>query len=131
MKKYGILNSNISDVLSRMGHTDTICIADCGLPIPAQTERIDLALTLGVPGFLDVLSAVLADMKVEKIYLAEEIREQNPKIFTAIQTLLPETKTEFVSHAALKRRMEGCRAVIRTGEASPYANILLQAACVF
>lgn len=74
MKRQGILNSDISRVLSYMGHTDTICIGDCGLPIPDETERIDLAVKFGQPSFMDVLEEVGADMKVEKIILAEEMK---------------------------------------------------------
>ena len=73
MKRHGILNSDISRVLSYMGHTDCICIGDCGLPIPDETERIDLAVKFGVPTFMDVLKEVGNDMKIEKIVLAEEI----------------------------------------------------------
>ena len=76
MKKHGILNSDISRVLSYMGHTDRICIGDCGLPIPDETERIDLAVKFGVPTFMDVLKEVGDDMKIEKIVLAEEIKEK-------------------------------------------------------
>ena len=79
MKQNGILNSEISRVLSYMGHTDCIAIGDCGLPIPQEVERIDLALTFGEPRFLRVLELVLADMKVEKIVLAEEIRSRIPR----------------------------------------------------
>ncbi|MBQ1311619.1 MAG: D-ribose pyranase, partial [Blautia sp.] len=64
MKRNGILNAEISRVLSYMGHTDQICIGDCGLPIPDETERIDLALRFGVPSFMEVLKEVTADMKV-------------------------------------------------------------------
>ena len=66
MKKNGILNSDISRVLSYMGHTDQICIGDCGLPVPEETERIDLALRFGQPAFMDVLETVAGDMKIEK-----------------------------------------------------------------
>ncbi len=76
MKKSGIINSDISRVLSYMGHTDRICIGDCGLPIPSEIERIDLALKLGYPSFIDVLKEVAGDMKIEKIILAEEIKEK-------------------------------------------------------
>ena len=77
MKRHGILNSDISRVLSYMGHTDRICIGDCGLPIPDETERIDLAVKFGVPTFMDVLKEVGDDMKIEKIVLAEEIKEKS------------------------------------------------------
>ena len=44
MKRYGILNSHISKVLSDLGHTDSIVIADAGLPIPEDVHEIDLAI---------------------------------------------------------------------------------------
>ena len=93
MKKSGILNSDISRILSYMGHTDTIAIGDCGLPVPEETERIDLALREGMPSFMDVLETVSADMKIEKIVLAEEIRTDNPMVLEQILELcgnLPE-----------------------------------------
>ena len=133
MKKSGILNSEISRVLSYMGHTDQIAIGDCGLPIPEEVERIDLALKFGVPTFMETLETVAADMKIEKIILAEEIKEQNPKVLGEIEKLFAgqPVETEFVSHAELKSLTHDCRAVIRTGETTPYANIILQAGCIF
>ena len=133
MKKKGILNSDISRVLSYLGHTDTICIGDCGLPIPDAVERIDLALTFGEPAFMRTLEVVADDMKVEKIVLAEEIKEQNPTVLQQIEAFFAgqEIEVEFVSHAVLKERTHDCKAVIRTGETTPYANIILQSGCIF
>ena len=133
MKRHGILNSDISRVLSYLGHTDCIAIGDCGLPIPDQVERIDLALAFGEPGFLRTLELVLQDMKVEKIILAEEIKQQNPVVLKGIQTLFAgqSVEVEFVPHTELKAKTETCKAVIRTGETTPYANIILQAGCIF
>ena len=133
MKKNGILNSEISRVLSYLGHTDCICIGDCGLPIPDETERIDLALAFGVPTFMQTLEVVAGDMKIEKIVLAEEIKEQNPTVLAQIETLFAgqNVEVEFVSHVRLKEQTRDCKAVIRTGETTPYANVILQAGCIF
>ena len=133
MKRHGILNSDISRVLSYMGHTDRICIGDCGLPIPDETERIDLAVKFGVPTFMDVLKEVGNDMKIEKIVLAEEIKENNPKVLAEINEYfaVQEIEVEFVSHVGLKEMTKECKAVIRTGETTPYANIILQSGCIF
>ena len=133
MKKAGILNSDISRVLSYMGHTDLICIGDCGLPIPDEVERIDLALKFGVPTFMDTLKVIAADMKVEKIILAEEIKTQNPKVLAEIEELFAgqEVEVEFVTHVELKAQTKDCKAVIRTGETTPYANVILQSGCIF
>ena len=44
---------------------------------------------------------------------------------------LGQTKQEFVPHTELKARTHDCKAVIRTGETTPYANIILQSGCIF
>lgn len=135
MKKTGILNSDISSVLSYMGHTDTLAVGDCGLPVPEKTMRIDLALKRGVPRFMEVLQTVAEDMKIEKIILAQEIKEQNPDICEAvlalIETFEKPCEVEYISHEELKGRLASCKAVIRTGETTPYANVILQSACLF
>lgn len=133
MKRAGILNSDISRVLSYLGHTDTICIGDCGLPIPDEVERIDLALCFGEPTFLRTLEIVAQDMKIEKIVLAEEIKAQNPAVLSQIETLFAgqSIEVEYVTHTELKAKTHDCKAVIRTGETTPYANIILQAGCIF
>ena len=133
MKRAGILNSDISRVLSYMGHTDRICIGDCGLPIPETVERIDLALKFGVPTFMETLATVAEDMKIEKIVLAEEIKTQNPTVLSQIEKLFEGQPVEvvYVSHTELKAQTHDCKAVIRTGEVTPYANIILQAGCIF
>ena len=133
MKRQGILNSEISRVLSYMGHTDRIAIGDCGLPIPDVVERIDLALKYGVPSFMDVLRVVADDMKVEKIILAEEIKKRNPKVLQEIEELFngQTIDIEFVAHEDLNELTRDCKAVIRSGEITPYANIILQSGCIF
>ena len=135
MKRTGILNSEISKVLSDMGHTDRICIGDCGLPIPDGPKKIDLALRFGQPAFMEVLSEVVKDMKVEKIILAEEMKEKNPNQLKEVLAFFldseDEPETVFVSHEELKKLSADCRAVIRSGETTPYSNIILQAACLF
>ena len=133
MKRAGILNSDISRVLSYMGHTDCIAIGDCGLPIPDAVERIDLALTFGIPTFMDTLKIVAKDMKIEKIVLAEEIKTQNEKVWREVEELFEgeNIEVQYVSHTELKLQTKSCKAVIRTGETTPYANIILQSGCIF
>ena len=48
-----------------MRHTDRLCIADCGLPIPDGVEVIALSLKMGEPSFLAVLDVVLEHFGVE------------------------------------------------------------------
>jgi D-ribose pyranase len=131
MKKNGILNSHISEVLSRMGHTDTIVIADCGLPIPDETIRIDLSLKKGTPSFMETLEAVLEDMKIEKVTLAKEIKDNNPEVEEKVVNQIYGVPVDYVSHEELKQLSKKAKAVIRTGEITPYANIILHAGVIF
>jgi D-ribose pyranase len=131
LKRHGILNSEIASVLAHMGHTDTIVIADCGLPIPDHVKKIDLAITKGLPAFIDVLQHVLEDMVVEKVTLAEEIRTFNPELLSRIERCIPHLKPDYLTHEQFKIRLNSAKAVIRTGEATPYANIILQSGVIF
>lgn len=131
VKKNGILNSHIASVLAELGHTDTIVIADCGLPIPSGVKRIDLSLKIGVPSFLETLNTIIQDMEVEAATLATEIQEKNPGINKSIEDLLAGKELTYVSHEQFKELTKEAKVVIRTGEASPYANIILQAGVIF
>lgn len=131
MKRTSLLQSDLSYMIATLGHLDTLVIADAGLPIPAQTVRIDLALTQGVPGAIQTLEVVLDEMKVEKVVLAEEVKERNPNYLAEVQDLLPNIPIEFVTHAELKTRTASARAVVRTGEFAPYANVILVSGVVF
>lgn len=132
LKKNGILNSEISKVLSDLGHTDEIVIADAGLPIPSNVVKIDLALTFSEPSFIRVLELVLADMKVESVTLAKEIETENPSQLQAIKDVLTEEEEiSFMSHEKFKKELKNAKAIIRTGEATPYSNIILKAGVLF
>ncbi|WP_054023175.1 D-ribose pyranase [Bacillus sp. FJAT-28004] len=131
MKKTGILNSDIAAVIARMGHTDCIVIGDCGLPIPDTVKRIDLAVKPGLPSYLDTLEAVLADMEVESAIIASEMAEQNAVIHDGTRLQLGDIPIKQVSHEELKKITLQAKAVIRTGEATPYANIILQSGVFF
>jgi D-ribose pyranase len=131
MKKTTLLQSDLSYLIATLGHLDTLVIADAGLPIPTETMRIDLALTRGVPGAIQTLRVVLEEMQVEKAILAAEAKERNPKFIADVQSLLPDISLEFVSHAEFKSRTGSARAVVRTGEFAPYANVILVSGVVF
>lgn len=133
MKKHGILNSEISKVLADLGHTDRILIGDCGLPIPAGVKKIDLALKLGQPTFIEVLEETLKDMKVEEALLAAEILENNPDVLAEAKALLEQSEISvgYITHEELKAVSKQVKAIIRTGEDTPYANIILQAGVLF
>ena len=131
MKKTALLQSDLSYTIATLGHLDTLVIADAGLPIPAETVRIDLALTQGVPGATQTLKVVLEEMKVEKVILAEEAKDRNPQFLRDVQELLPEVPVQFVTHLEFKTRTASARAVVRTGEFSPYANVILVSGVVF
>ena len=139
MKKSVLLNAPISRVVAQMGHTDGLCIADAGLPIPRDVERIDLAVRKGLPAFLEVLETVTSEMCVERALIATETRDQQPVFHNAILAHLSILEREqgkaiavdYAEHVAFKQQTEACRAVVRTGECTPFANIILFAGVTF
>ena len=132
MRKTVLLNSEISSVISNMGHTDTLTIGDCGLPIPEYVQRIDLAVKKGVPDFMTVLDTVLEELCVEKIVLAEEIKSASPEMHAEILKRFGEkVAVEYVPHTQFKQLTGDSRAIVRTGECTPYANVILQSGVTF
>ena len=131
MKKSTLLNSELSFIIAKLGHTDMLVIGDAGLPIPATTQRVDLALVRGVPGAIETLRAVISEMQVERIILANETQTVNPKFEQEVRELLPDVTVDFVTHEELKNLSADARAVVRTGECEPYANVILVSGVAF
>lgn len=125
MKDQGLLHPQLARVLAETGHGDLVGIADAGLPLPAGVERIDLALTRGVVGFAEVARAVLAELRVEAMIVAEESQASCPELVALLQRLAPHAELLRVGHEQLKVRSRDARAIVRTGEFTPYANVLL------
>lgn len=131
MKKRGILNAQLSGLIAALGHMDTFMIGDAGMPIPKGVPIVDLALCAGVPTFAQTLDAVLDEAQVEHYTIAEEIAEKNPELLAYIEEKLPGVSCDRIPHTELKAMAANCRFAIRTGEFSPYPNIILRAGVVF
>ena len=127
MKKTGILNADLAAALAGAGHTDKLVICDCGLPIPEGAVCIDLSLVQGIPSFIDVLKAVENEAVFEKAYLSKDIQEKNPKILEAARKILPrDVPFTFLAHEDFKERTHDENTTfVRTGENTPFANIML------
>jgi D-ribose pyranase len=131
MKKHGILQPELSAVIARLGHTDTLVVADAGLPIPPAVQRIDLAVTGGVPSFVQVLRPLLDEIAVESVVVASELSAVSPGLYAELQSALGVIPIRTVPHAEFKQMTHQARAVVRTGEFTPYANIILVAGVAF
>jgi D-ribose pyranase len=125
MKKVGILNKQLSDVIAGLGQSDMIVICDAGLPVPDECIRIDLALVEGEPRFMTVLDAVLQELAVESVILAEECKEENPVFHECFLSKVDPLRPRYVTHEEFKKMCKDVKAVIRTGECTSYANSAL------
>lgn len=131
MKKTPLLNQPLSNVIAGLGHTDMLVIADAGLPIPVGVERIDLAVVAGLPPLLDVVKAIMGELQVERAIVANEMRERSQSMREALSDLLIHVPMSDVSHDEFKKLTHMAKAVVRTGECTPYANVILVAGVVF
>lgn len=134
MKKSTMLNSHVSQAIATMGHFDLLTVNDAGMPIPNDERRIDLAVTKGLPSFIDVLAAVLDELKIQKIYLAEEIKTHNAAQLKQIKTLVnQDVEIAFIPHSEIKAYLSHPlnKGNIRTGEITPFSNIILESNVTF
>lgn len=131
MKKDGILNAQLAGYIAALGHKDIFLIGDAGMPIPKGVPIVDLVLCGGVPTFEQVLTAVLKETEIEYYYLAEEINEKNPVLLKFIEDSLPNVDSEQMPHIQFKEFTKEVKFAIRTGEFTPYPNIILRAGVAF
>jgi D-ribose pyranase len=125
MKKGGILNPALSHLLASTGHTDYFTICDRGYPVPVGPERIDLALVDGIPTVLDVLRAIAAEWHLDRVVITQEMMEVSPQRVEALRAIIGEVPLQVMSHLELKRLSQTGRATVRTGDTTPYANIIV------
>lgn len=133
MKKTGILNAALARIVAGMGHTDRLVVCDAGLPIPIGRTVVDLALTTNIPRFLETLEVILQELQVEHAVVADEMEQISNDVFQSVRDLLPDIAMESVPHARFKELANGEGNVffVRTGEATPYANIILISGVTF
>lgn len=130
MKKAGILNRHLSGALAELGHGDGVLVCDAGMPIPKGPRVVDLAFRAGVPSFAEVLDGLLAELVVEGATAATEVRGANRAATALLDARFPDD-LDLVPHERLKELSAGARLIVRTGEARPYANVLLRCGVFF
>lgn len=132
MRRHGLLHAELNRVVAAMGHTDTLVIGDAGLPVPPGVPCIDLAVLPGLPSFAAVFEAIYAELAVERVTMASEIHEKNQALVELSARLRHDgVGADEVSHEELKRLSARAVAIVRTGETSPYANVILHAGVTF
>ena len=131
MKKAGILNAQLAGYLAGLGHNECFLIGDEGMPVPKGIPIVDLVLCGGVPTFQQVVDAVLNETVVEGYTLAAEAEEKNPAMVAYVRGKLLGIPEQTVPHDELKRRTENVKFAVRTGEFTPYSNLILQAGVAF
>ncbi|MGW1621156.1 D-ribose pyranase [Streptomyces sp. NPDC002172] len=129
MKRAGILNRHLSGALAELGHGHEVLVCDAGMPIPKGPRVVDLAFRAGVPSFAEVLEGLLAELVVEGATAASEVREANPAAAALLDGHFADLA--LVPHERLKELSAQARLVVRTGEARPYANVLLRCGVFF
>lgn len=131
MLKDGILNPDIAHLFASLGHYDQIVICDAGLPVPDGVQRIDLAWKPHEPKYLDVLEEMLKHLTIEQGLLAEELKTISPRMHEKIVELLGDIPIKYVAHTELKNESAKSKAIIRTGEFTPYSSVVLVSACAY
>ena len=131
MKKDGLLNPQILSTIAAMGHTEYLVIADAGLPVPSGIPVIDISLIRGIPDFGAVLHSVIDEMVVESFIVADEMADKSQDTYGTVIEALPQVPFRCIAHEEFKEMAAKAKAVIRTGETTPYANIILVAGVNF
>ena len=126
MKEVGIVNRDLSRILSRQGHGDLLLVTDAGFAIPEGVETIDLSLSENQPMVMDVLNELKKFFSVEKLILAEETHRFNPTHFDSVSGAFgQDVEVESIPHSRLKDMSSSVKAAIRTGDFTANGNVIL------
>lgn len=130
MKRSGILHGRLSQIIAELGHGELIAVADCGLPIPPGIELVDLAIKPGMPSFLDVCDTILTELVVEDFIVANELAIRGSGVVDHLRERVG-VLGKFIPHSDFKQTLRNVRSVVRTGEWTPYANVIFVAGVAF
>jgi D-ribose pyranase len=129
MIKTGILNPQINSLLSRVRHTNTLVIADRGFPFWPMIETVDISVVDDVPTVLTVLCALRGNFNIGKAWMAQEfLKENSAKTQSAFAKVLQGIELTHEPHIKFKKRVPHAIGLIRTGDTTQYANIILESA---
>jgi D-ribose pyranase len=129
MLKTGILNPQLNSLLSRVRHTNTLVIADRGFPFWPKIETVDISLVDDVPTVLAVLRALRPNFQIGKAWMAQEFLKHNSaRTRTAFAEALRGIELKHEQHVEFKKRIPHAIGLIRTGDTTQYANIILESA---
>ena len=126
MQKTGILNPQLASLLARVRHTNTLVIADRGFPFWPMIETVDISLVDDVPTVLQLIAAVRANHNFTLAYMAREFQKNNSAAIRAsFAKSLAGVPTKFEPHVDFKQRVPTAIGLIRTGDTTPYSNVIL------
>ena len=129
MLKTGILNPQLASLLARVRHTNTLVIADRGFPFWPGIETVDLSIVDNLPTVLQVIAAIRPNYVIGKAWMAQEFLKVNTKpVQKRFITALRGASLKFEPHVDFKKRVPHAIGLIRTGDATPYANMILESA---
>lgn len=133
MKKSGVLNPKLASMIASCQHGDIIMICDSGYPIPFGKETLDLSVTVNLPRSIDVAQVILDDLNIEGVIVASEMEQRSKWFYDALAAILPDVPLKKISHAEFKElgKKEQNIMFVRTGEATPFANMMLVSGVIF
>lgn len=121
-----LLHPELAAIVRNMGHTDMIVISDMGFPMPDLQYRLDLAVKPGVPTVPDLLDAISTDFSWDRMIIAAEAHRAVPDRVDALRAAYPSAELEDVeSHVQFKHLAALCKAGVRTGDPTPFGNVIL------
>ncbi len=129
MRSGGLWHPRLAELVVTLGHTETLVVADPGLPVPRDVETVDLVWARGEPSLVPVLGAIVGELVVESALIADDLVDD--ATVKGIHDVLTGVPLDRTPHRRLKGLARRARAVVRTGEATPYANVVLRAGVAF
>ena len=127
MLQTGILNPHVLELIARVRHTNTLVIADWAFPYWPEIETVDISLTRNLPTVLDLLDLLTPIFKIGRIWQAEEfVTSNSAETVARFAKSFGEIPLTREAHTDFKKRVPQAIGLIRTGDGTPYGNIIIE-----
>ena len=139
MKTKGYCTTIFPEKLQARSWRYAVIIDRLPLPRHENTVCIDVSVGRNLPRLVDVVKVVLEELEIEKVIIADETKTVSPHTYAELKEVISKVKNkgndiveENIPHPEFKDLVlngglqgKEVKVFVKTGEFTPYANIIL------
>lgn len=136
MNTQGLLNAPLSHIIATLSPVEYLTLINAQLAVPSSPvpEQIDLSVSPGIPNLMHVVRAIAEEMPINKVIVTQSFAQDAHPLYQELVSFLQQLSEQQhhtvdfvqVSDEEFRQMAKMSRAIVRTGESVPFANVIVQ-----